>query len=62
MITKDERAKDGNTIDREEIKDGKIIEVIDKIKMASLAEMGITGTIIIRIITIEIMEISNEGI
>jgi len=62
MITKDERAKDGNTIDRDEIKDGKIIEVIDKIKMASLAEMGITGTIIIRIITIEIMEISNEGI
>ncbi len=62
MITKDERAKDGNTIDREEIKDGKIIEVIDKIKMASLAEMGITGMIIIRIITIEIMEISNEGI
>jgi hypothetical protein len=62
MITKDGKAKDGETIDRDEIKDGKIIEVIDKIKMASLAKMGITRTIVIRIIITKIMEIGKEGI
>ncbi len=41
MITKDERTKDGKTIDRDGIKDGKIIKVIDKIKMASIVEKGI---------------------
>ncbi len=39
--------------------DGKIIKVIDKIKMASLTKMGIIGTAITRIIT---MEIDKEGI
>ncbi len=39
--------------------DGKIIKVIDKIKMASLAKMGIIGMAITRIIT---MEIDKEGI
>jgi hypothetical protein len=51
MITKDGKAKDG-----------KIIEVIDKIKMATLAKMGIIETSITRIITTEIMEIGKEGI
>jgi hypothetical protein len=37
-----EKAKDGETMD----KDGKIIKVIDKIKMASLVEMDITETTI----------------
>lgn len=46
------KAKDGKIIDKEEIKDGKIIKGVDKIEMASLAEMGI----------IEIMEIGKEGI
>jgi hypothetical protein len=39
--------------------DGKIIKDIDKIKMASLTKMGIIGTAITRIIT---MEIDKEGI
>jgi hypothetical protein len=51
MITKDGKAKDG-----------KIIEVIDKIKMANLAKMGIIKTTITRIITTEIMDIGKEGI
>ncbi len=62
MITKDGRAKDGETINRDEIKDGNIIKVIDKIEMASLAKMGITRMAITRIITIKIMEIDKEGI
>ncbi len=62
MIIKDKRTKDGETIDRDGIKDGKIIKVIDKIKMASLVEMGITKTAIIGIITTKIMEIGKEGI
>jgi hypothetical protein len=41
MITKNRGAKDGETIDRDRIKDGKI--VIHKIKMVSLIEMGIIG-------------------
>jgi hypothetical protein len=56
MIIEEGRAKDGKIIDKEGIKDGKIIKGIDKIEMASLAEMGIT-----KIITIEIMEIGKKG-
>jgi hypothetical protein len=54
--TKEGRAKDGEIIDKEEIKDGKIIEGIDKIKMANLVKMGIT-----KIIIIEIMETTKRG-
>jgi hypothetical protein len=54
--------KDGETIDKEGIKDGNLIEHIDKIKMANLAEMGITKMVIAKIITIEKMEIGKEGI
>jgi hypothetical protein len=56
------RAKDGKTIDKDEIKDGKIIKVTDKIEMVSLAKMGITEMAITKIITIKIMEIGKEGI
>jgi hypothetical protein len=38
MTTKEGRAKDGKIIDKEEIKDGKIIEGIDKIEMASYSK------------------------
>jgi hypothetical protein len=38
--SKEGRVKDGKIIDKEIIKDGKIIEGIDKIKMANLAKMG----------------------
>ncbi len=62
MITKDGKAKDGETINKDGIKDGKIIKVIDKIKMANLAKMGIIRMAITRIITIKIMEIDKEGI
>jgi hypothetical protein len=44
------------------MKDGKIIEVIDKIKMASLVKMAITKMAIIGIITTKIMEIIKEVI
>lgn len=54
--TKERRAKDGEIIDKEEIKDGKLIKGIDKIKMASLVKMGIT-----KIIIIEIMEMAKRG-
>jgi hypothetical protein len=62
MMTKDRKAKDGETINRDEIKDGKIIEVINKIKMVNLVEMGISIMIITQIIITEIMEIDKEGI
>jgi hypothetical protein len=62
MITKEGRAKDGEIIGKEGIKDGKIIKHIDKIKMPTLVEMGITKMVIAKIITIEIMEIGKEGI
>jgi hypothetical protein len=62
MIIKDERTKDGERIDRYGIKDGKIITVINKIKMASIVKMGITKMAIIGIITTKIMEIGMEGI
>jgi hypothetical protein len=52
MITEKGKAKDGKTINKDGMKDGKILEVIDKIKMASLVEMGIT----------KIMEINKEVI
>jgi hypothetical protein len=42
---------------RKKSRDGKIIEGIDKIEMASLVERGIT-----KIIIIEIMEINKKGI
>lgn len=62
MIIEEGRAKDGKTITKDGMKDGKIIEVINMIKMASLVKMGITKTTIIGIITIEIMEINKEVI
>jgi hypothetical protein len=46
MITEDKKAKDGEIINKDGIKDGKIIKVIDKIKMTKLVEMHITGTTI----------------
>ncbi len=61
MITEDKKAKDGEIINKDGIKDGKIIKVIDKIKMTKLVEMHITGTTITWIITIKIMEIDKEG-
>jgi hypothetical protein len=50
-------SEDGEIIDKDIIKDGKIIKGIDKIKMASLAKVAIT-----EIITTKIMEINKEGI
>jgi hypothetical protein len=46
----------------EKIKDGKIIEGIDNIKMASLVKMAIIKMAIAKIIITEIMEIGKEGI
>ncbi len=57
MKTKERRMKDGKIIDKEKIKDGKIIEGINKIEMASLTKMGI-----IEITITKIMEIDKEGI
>jgi hypothetical protein len=62
MTTEEGRAKDGEIIDKEEIKDGRIIEGIDKIKMVSLTKISITEMLIIEIIITEIMEIGKEGI
>jgi hypothetical protein len=62
MITEEGRAKDGKTITKDGMKDGKIIEVINMIKMTSLVKMCITKTTITGIITTEIMEISKEVI
>jgi len=62
MITEEGRAKDSKTIDDDGMKDGKKFEIINKIKMASLIEMGTTETSITKIITIEIMEIGKEVI
>jgi len=62
MITKEQKTKDGEIIDKEGIKDGKIIKDINKIKMANLVEMGIIKMTITGIITTEIMEIGKEGI
>ncbi len=56
-IIKERKAKDYEIIDKEGIKDGKIVEGIDKIAMANLTEMGIT-----EILIIEIVEIGNEAI
>jgi hypothetical protein len=41
MITEEGRAKDGEIIDKEGIKDGKIIKGIEKIEMANLTKMGL---------------------
>jgi pimeloyl-CoA synthetase len=60
--TEEGRTKDGKIIDKEGIKDEKIIKGIEKIEMASLAEMGITKMVIVEIITTKIMEIGKEGI
>ncbi len=57
LTTEKGKAKDGKTINKDGMKDGKIFEVIDKIKMASLVEMGIT-----KITTTKIMEINKEVI
>jgi hypothetical protein len=54
MITEEGRAKDGKTNDKDGMKDGKKIKVINKIKMASLVEMGTTETSPTKIITIYI--------
>jgi hypothetical protein len=52
MITEERRANDGKITNKEGIKDGKIIEGINKIEMANPIEMVIMG----------IMEINNEEI
>jgi hypothetical protein len=39
MTIEERRANNGEIIDKEEIKDGKIIEGINKIEMASLTKM-----------------------
>jgi hypothetical protein len=57
MITKEGRAKDGKITNKEGIKDGKIIEGINKIKIANPIKMGLTKMVIIRI-----MEINNEEV
>jgi hypothetical protein len=57
MMTEEGKTKDDEIIDKEGIKDGKIIKGINKIEMVNLAKLGI-----IEIITIEIMEIDKEGI
>jgi hypothetical protein len=62
MITEERKAKYGKTIDMDKIKDGKIIQDIDKIKMASLAKMAIIEMAITIISITEIMEIDKEGI
>jgi hypothetical protein len=59
--TEEGRTKDGKIINKEEIKDGKIIKGIDKIEMASLAKNSITKMVIIEIIITEIIEIGKEG-
>jgi hypothetical protein len=46
MITEEGKTKDGKITDKEGIKDGKIIEGINKIVMANLTEMGITEILI----------------
>jgi hypothetical protein len=51
-IIKKRKAKDCEITDKEGIKDGKIVEGIDKIVMANLTE----------ILIIEIVEIGNEAI
>jgi hypothetical protein len=60
MITKEGRAKDGKIIDNNRMKDGKIIKVIDKNKMASLVEMAITEMDITKIITTKRMEFTRR--
>jgi hypothetical protein len=62
MIIEEGKAKDGETITNDGMKDGKIIKVINKIKMVSLIEMAITKMAISGIITTKIMEISKEVI
>jgi len=52
MITKEQRVGDGEITNKEGIKDGKIIEGIDKIEMANPTKMGIT----------EMVEIDKEEI
>ncbi len=62
MTIEEGRAKDGKIIDKEEIKDGKIIKGINKIEMVSLAKMGIIEMILIEITITKIMKIDKEGI
>jgi hypothetical protein len=62
MITEEKKAKYGEIIDMDKIKDNKIFQNIDKIEMASLAKMGIIKTAIIGISITKIMEIDKEGI
>ncbi len=57
MIIEEGRAKDGKIIDKEGIKDGKIIEGINKIKMVNPIKMGI-----IEMVIIKIMDIGKEEI
>jgi len=42
MIAEEQRIRDGEITNKEGIKDGKIIEGIDKIEMANPTKMGIT--------------------
>ncbi len=57
MTTKEGKVKDGEIIDKKEIKDGKTIKGIDKIVMDNLIDLGVT-----KMVTIEIMEVDKEGI
>jgi len=57
MIIEEGRAKDGKIINKEGIKDGKIIEGINKIKMVNPIKMGI-----IEMVIIKIMDIGKEEI
>jgi hypothetical protein len=57
MTTKEGKVKDGEIIDKKEINDGKKIKGINKIMMDNLVDLGIT-----EMVTIEIMEVSKEGI
>jgi hypothetical protein len=56
MTTKEGKIKDGEVIDKKEIKDGKTIEGINKIMMDNVVNLGIT-----KMVTIKIMEVSKEG-
>ncbi len=60
MIIEEGKTKDGETIIKDGMQDGKIIKVINMIKMASLVKMGITKTTIIGIITTKIWKLTRR--
>jgi len=57
MTIEEGKIKDDKIIDKKEIKDGKIIEGINKIVMDNPVDPGITKMVII-----EIIEVNKEGI